>query len=347
MIVQPSRIDTVRANPITGEPEINPDRWKAQGWSQGTQANARVSLAASGTGEDNITIQPEDGTIGGDFEASHLTYDTLAAFRAELYVGGGTNKRFMNVPIHCDLLMGAGMLPLYFPVPMFIECRNALNIKFTNLAQTLTTNLVRVVAHGRRYLNYESEAERKRLLARAFARREWPFWLGLDNTSVTLAADATGNRQQMTMSSDGDLEAEYLLVKTQSPVRIILQTASGRPFVRGGSAAATTGVQGSHITGCGIFAYRFSTPILVERTTIMEAYLDNLVDATNTVEMALVGRCLDYPRGRQLGIASSPDQIRARPLTPGESAGGIAVPLVPNMAVPGLGYQRGPSWLSR
>lgn len=348
-LVQPSHVPTVQRNPVTGEPEINPDRFKVQAWSQGTSANARVSMSANGTAEDNIFVQPEDGTLGGDFEISHLTYDALAAFRAELMVGGGTNKRFMNGPIHCDLLMGTGMLPFHFSVPVFVECRNGLNVKFTNLAQTLATNQVRVVAHGRRYLNYKSEAERRRLLDRAFARREWPFFLGLDNVQVTLTASQTGVRQVMTATSDGDLEAEYLVAKTQSPIRLILQTAAGRPWTRGGGATSVTGVQGSHILGNGLFAYRFPTPVYVKRLTKIEVLMDNLVNVSNTVEMALVGRILDYPDGRPLSAASRVDQIAARELTPGMSAGGIAVPGAPALAVRGFGTQPTqvfPGWLA-
>ena len=292
MIVRPDSINALRINPRTGLPEINPLRDVSRSWAQGTQRSARVSLASSAVGEDTIEVQAERG-LTGDFEVTHFTSDQLAAFRAELYVSGGTDKRLMNAPVHVDLLCGTARAPLYFPVSLFLEARNNIQIRLTNLAANLT-NQVRFIAHGRRFLDYENAINRKELMRQFSGRNEHVFWLTLDDTSAALTADQTGQRFLMSVPGDADFEAEYLLARSTGPFRVTIREGSGnsRPIVSGG---AVTGVPGSHVCGTALNPYKFTgDSAYFKRQTKVEVVLDDLSGAANTVEICFVGRLLYY-----------------------------------------------------
>lgn len=334
MLVRPMPVEAVRLNPRTGLPEINTTRGKVQSWAQGTQQNAGVSIDSNGTASDAIVVQPEKG-LSGDFEVVAFTSDSQGNYRVELYVGGGTNKRLMNVPIHVDLIAGAAGLPFYLPAPLFVEARNAISIRYTNLVAI--TNRVRFVAHGRRFLDYASDLERKQVLQRAFARQEVPFWLGLNDTSVTLTSSQTNVRRLMSVPSDGDFEAEYLVARSQGPVRVFLrESSSGRPIMAGGGS--TLGVQGSHVLGNALYPYRFPNgAAFFKRQTEVEVYLDDLSAASNAVEIALVGRLLDYPEARDREPVPEPPSAVAvaasRPIANSASFARTVVPVEPKLTV--------------
>ena len=347
MIVRPDHINALRLNPRTGLPEINPLRDVSRSWAQGTQRAARVALSANAVGEDTIEVQAERG-LTGDFEITHFTSDQLAAFRAELYVSGATDKKLMNAPVHVDLLCGSAKYPLYFPTSLFLESRNNIQIRFTNLAATLTTNQVRFIAHGRRFLDYENAISRKELMRQFYGRNEHVFWLTLDDTSAALTADQTGQRFLMSVPGDADFEAEFLLARSTGPFRVTINEGSGagRPIVSGGAVA---GVPSSHVCGTALHPYKFTGDnAYFKRQTKVQVLLDDLSGAANTVEICFVGRLLYYPE--------SPD--RAQVVDPGAQleqrlqATGAVVPFVNPMATSSQApqgasqprYLKGPWW---
>lgn len=299
MIVRPPEVQAIRLNPSTGLPEMNPDRYRVQTWKQGCVKNEVQSIAALATGEDTVQVAAEKG-LSGDFEVVGFNSWHLGAYRALLYLGGGTNKRFMNVPIHVDFLAATAQLPFYIPFPLLIEARSGLNVQFTNLCGI--TNKIRFVAQGRRFLDY-LPGERERLLAAHFTRREWPFWLGLDSTTVTLSANQVGGGGLLSVPSDGDLEAEYLFVKAQGPYRLTLYSnqSNTRPIMIGGGTPTVGTYESAAASSTCLYAYRLSgfTGIF-KRQDKLNAVFDDLSGLSNTVEMALVGRICDYPEGADL-----------------------------------------------
>lgn len=312
MIIRPNAIDAIRLNPRTGLPEVNPLRDVTRSWAQGTQRNVRQSIAASATADDTIEVAAERG-LTGDFEVTHFTTDQSAAYRVELYVSGGTDKRLTSVPIHVDLLCGTAQFPFYAPSSLFLEARNNLNIKFTNISANIT-NQIRFVAHGRRFLDYEAAISKKELIRQFYGRNEHPYWLGLDDTTVALTASQTGVRRLMSVPGDADFEAEYLVAKSTGPFRIMIREGSGnsRPIIS--ASGATTGVPNSHICGTALAPYRFSPDTAYfKRLTKIEVTLDDLSAAANTVELALVGRLLYYPEStdRPQAVSSGTPMERA------------------------------------
>lgn len=339
MIVRPNVIDAVRLNDRTRMGEINPVRDVVRPWAQGTDLNSQVSLAAAGTGQDSITAQPEKGTTG-DLEIVEFTSDHTCPYRAFMYVGGGTDKALMNVPIHVDMLCGMGAFPLYLPTSLFMEAKAALTIQYTNLGAS-TTNLVRLSAKGRRFLDYDWAMQKKELIRQFYGRNEQPFFLGLDKTSITLTSNQQGVRALLTVPGDADFEAEYLCLVSQGPVRIrINESTSSRPILTGGgggASASQNGVQSTQIAGSAINPCRyFPTTGYWKRQTQIEVFFDNLlVGASNVVEMCFVGRLLYYPE--------SPDrpQIAVAPSV----AGGVPVPPQNGSQLPyGSGQPRYPPY---
>ena len=150
-------------------------------------------------------MQAERG-LTGDFEITHFTSDHLGPYRVEFYVSGGTDKKLQNAPIHIDMVAGSAQSPFYLPVSIFLEARNRLHIKFTNLSAS-TTNQVRFVAHGRRFLDYENAIKDKEIFRQFYGRNEHAFWLNLDDTSVALTADQTNVRRLLSVPGDDDFEA--------------------------------------------------------------------------------------------------------------------------------------------
>lgn len=300
MLARPMPIDTILVNPVRRTPEINPVRAQAQWWAQGTQQRSRVSMTGSGQAQDAIYVEAQKG-LSGDFEVVGFTSRQNAAYRVIFQINGGYDKQLMNGYTHIDFIAGVGQKQFYAPTSFLIEARTAMTVKYQNIS-TSVDPLAELVAHGRRFLDY-TEEQRRALLEQVFNRHEWPYWLTLDDTSVTLTSEETGVLRKMSVPSDGDFEIEYLLAKSTGPFRIALSDQQGRPVLLGGGPTtaggqAEQGVASLHVTGDAVEPYRLPMGGFFERQSILNATFDNLVDASNTIEICLVGRLLDYPMGK-------------------------------------------------
>lgn len=342
MLARPMPFPAVQVAPNSGLPEINPERGQLQWWVQGTEKLAVVPIAAGGTAEDSFPIKAEKNG-GGDFELAFFSSRHLGAYRMQLDVLGGINKRITNGFVHVDFISSvAGAFPLYVSTPLWVEAKTALSVKFQQI-NTDRANEVELKVHGRRLVDVTEES-RKALLQKAYARSEWPMFLGLDDVSVTLTSLQSNFRTRITVPADGDCEIEYLLVKSTGSCAIRIQDQNGRPLMTGGGPATAGGVpqenvNAVHISGSALFPYRMPMGGWLNRQQILDVFVTDLSGASNTVEICLVGRCLNYPMGTgRPGVAEPMDaSVRA-----------LAVPAIqqnpwePARQAPPVG---GPSWL--
>lgn len=316
MIVKPAPIEALRVGG-NGRLELNPDRRLAQGWVQGTTRAERVSIAASGQANDAILVQAAD-RLSGDFLLTRFTSDHLGPYRATLQRQGSEPQAFMNVPIRVEFLTGFADDPLYFPTPIYCECRSGIEVQFQNLA-TETTNQIRFKGHGERYFA-KNQGELEALRLRRFDPRQRPFWLGPDDTAITLTSSQANAHRNMTVPSDGDFESEGFWVRSTGPFLLKMsESLGGRPTMNGGGQNQVL-VYDQHFGG-GVYFYRWAAgPAYFRRLTTLDLELTNDLAATNVVEIVQVGRLLDYPDG-----AYNPGEyMAAAPVaTPGPSVSQI------------------------
>ena len=297
MLDRPLIVPAVIRNPASRLLEMNPLRRYVRSWVQGTDRASQISIDGAITVEDSIKVDAEEG-LTGDFEVTHFTSDHLGAYRIEVYVGGGTNQKLMDVPIHVDLICGNAENEFYLPCSIFLEANTVLNVRITNISANIT-NKVRFKAHGRRFLKYAAFMNQRALAEQFYGRGTYPYFAGLNDTSITLTASQTNVSGVITIPAFSDLEAEYLVGKTQGLVRLRIQESkSGSPIMIGGGRGTSleAGVQSSHVLGTARKPYRFTPdPAFLPRGNRVETIWDDISGASNTVEMALVGRMLPFP----------------------------------------------------
>ena len=297
MLDRPQIVPAVIRSPASRLLEMNPLRRYVRSWVQGTDRASRIALDGAVSADDSIKVDAEEG-LTGDFEVTHFTSDHLGPYRLEIYVGGGTNQKLMDVPIHVDLICGTAEEPFYLPSSIFLEANTVMNVKITNLATTIT-NQVRLKAHGRRFLKYAAFMNQRQLAEQFFGRGSYPYFAGLNDTSITLTASQLNVSGVITIPSAADLEAEYLVGKTQGLVRLRIQESkTGSPIAIGGGRGSLLeqGVESSHIIGNARKPYRFTPdPAFLARGNRVETVWDDISAASNRVELALVGRLLPFP----------------------------------------------------
>lgn len=293
MIVKPAPIQAIRIGP-NGRKELNPDRSLAQGWIQGTTRQERITVAASGQARDSILVQAAD-RLSGDFLFTRFTSDQLGPYRATIQRQGSEPQAFMNVPIRVEFLTGFADDPLYFPTPIYCDCRSGLEIQFQNLT-TEIENKIRFKGHGERYFA-KNQQDLDALRLAKFDPRQRPFWLGPDDVAITLTASQANVHRNMTVPSDGDFESEGFWVRATGPFYLkISESLGGRPVMNGGGQNQIQ-VYSEHMGG-GVYFYRWAAgPAYFKRLTTLDLELTNYLAATNVVEIVQVGRLLDYPEG--------------------------------------------------
>lgn len=304
MIVRPQPVAALRAGPAD-RPEINPYRYLVQSWIQGTTLNEQMTVAASGQQRDSIQVQSQND-LDGDFLVTRFTSDHTVPYRMQVFRTGGLPQAFMNVPIRVEFVCGYADDPDRVPVPIYVPGREGLEVYVQNLDNTLEGK-IRWKAHGERYFT-RNAAELAQVRADRYDPRQRPFWLGLDDTTVTLSSGQTQVHRSATVPSDGDFEAEGMWIRSTGPCFIrIAENLGGRPIMTGGGRNQVA-VYSEHFGG-GSYFYRFPAgPAFFTRFSVLDVQFDNDMEATNTVEIALVGRLLAYPPGN-----ASPAQYLAPP----------------------------------
>lgn len=316
MIVRPEPVNALRIGP-NGQLELNPDRLLVQGWVQGTSRQSRVTVGAAAQGRDSILVQAADA-LSGDFLLTAFTSDHLGPYRVSINRQGSEPQAFMNVPIRVEFVTGYADDPLYFSTPIYCECRSGLEITFQNLT-TAISNKIRFEGHGERYFA-KSPDDLARLRLSRFDPRQRPFWLGLDDTSVSLASGAANQHYLMTVPSDGDFESEGFWVRATGPFQMKISTnLGGRPTMNGGGQNQVL-VYSEHFGG-GVYFYRWKAgPAYFQRLSVIDVELTNSISATNNIEVVQMGRLLDYPPGSP----NPAEYLAATPVaTPGPSVSRI------------------------
>lgn len=316
MLTQPMPFDPIAIG-RGGLPVINPEIGQLQWWAQGTERLSRIPVAAGGVAEDVFYIKPEKNGCG-DFNPVFMSQYSLGSCRLLLEATGGIAKRLTNGFVNMDFIASpVGALPCFFSTPLWLEAKTGLKVQVQQISASVA-NKVELVLHGRRIVDATPE-QRKNLLQKAYLRSEWPVWLGLDDVLVTLTANQVGFRTNITVPADGDVQAEYLLVKSTGPVRIQITDQNGAPLLYGGGPIAAggeppNGVRSIHIAGSAIFPYRLPMGGWLNRQTVLNVFLTDLSAAENAVELCIVGRCMDYPEGNgQLGKTSNGENYVEQP----------------------------------
>lgn len=293
MIVKPAPIQAIRVG-ANGRRELNPDRELAQAWVQGTTRQSRVTVPASGQRSDAILVQAA-GRLVGDFLLTRFTSDHLGPYRVSIQRQGSEPQAFMNVPVRVEFVTGFADDPLYFPTPIYCECRSGLEVEFTNLS-TEIENKIRFMGHGERYFA-KNQQDLDALRLAKFDPRQRPFWLGMDDVAITLTASAANVHRNMTVPSDGDFESEGFWVRATGPFSLtIAEALGGRPVMNGGGQNQIL-VESQQFNG-GVYFYRWAAgPAYFKRLTTLDITLTNGLAAENVVEIVQVGRLLDYPEG--------------------------------------------------
>lgn len=360
MLARPMPFEATMIAPGGRGIEIDPAVGQLQWWVQGTEKFSRIPVAGGATAEDVFYIKA-DKNGGGDFNPTFMTQYSLGSCRLLLEATGGINKRFTNGFVNMDFIAApAGAFPLFFSTPLWLEAKTGLRVQVQQINADVA-NKVELCLHGRRLIDVTPE-QRLRILEKAYLRSEWPIWLGLDDTIVTLAASQVGFRTNITVPADGDVQAEYLLVKSTGPVRIQIQDQNGNPMLYGGGPVAAgganpNGVRSIHVAGQAVFPYRMPMGGWLDRQTILNVFLEDLSGAENNVELCIVGRCLAYKRadeGKTAGdqnFTEQPDaslqaiayrEANPMPQNPWEPAR-QAMPVTPAVQTPGWV----PRWLSK
>lgn len=301
MLARPMPFDALQIAPGNRGLEVNPERGQLQWWAQGTEKLSRIPVAGGATAEDVFYIKA-DKNGGGDFNPVFMSQYSLGSCRLLLEATGGINKRFTNGFVNMDFIASpAGAFPCFFSTPLWLEAKTGLKVQVQQISASVA-NKVELVLHGRRLVDVTPE-QREAILSKAYLRSEWPIWLGLDDVIVALTASQVGFRTNITVPADGDVEAEYLLVKSTGPVRIQITDQNSNPLLYGGGPVAAgganpNGVRGIHVAGSAVFPYRMPMGGFLDRQTVLNVILEDLSGATNNVELCIVGRCLAYPEGK-------------------------------------------------
>jgi len=123
-----------------------------------------------------------------------------------------SDRLYMNAPVANPVLWGDAFLNSCIPCCFLIQATNTVILRVTN------TELVDVecffVAVGKRFLPYHAPELRARMLSYWNTIPSTPYWLTLDNQTVTVAAGAT-TTQLMTVPGGGDFEVYWPMADVQ------------------------------------------------------------------------------------------------------------------------------------
>jgi hypothetical protein len=239
---------------------------------------------------------PEDAGHAGDFESAGLVGFGTAPFLVQFSEVGIEANAFMNAPIHHNLILGLGGLPVVFAETAFFLAGKFVQVAITNLSAALASS-VRMALVGRRFNHEMSPAVRERRSQFLANRPTRPFWLTLDTTIAVIGSGSTNNEFFMTVPSGSHFVAEALLAESTGIFEIaIFDGQSGKPLTYG--AGGTAFVDSRMITGPGgLPARTLGSPLLQPRRSVRVLINDLANAGTNRIFFTMHGRRLRMPVG--------------------------------------------------
>lgn len=183
---------------------------------------------AVGVPKSTVFYNPQDGQGVGDMEIRELVAWGNVPFLVSLKeLGGPAGVDLQNNPIHHGFVFGTGEAPLPLAEPLYVPGGHALQALCQNLSSTLAASL-KMAAKGRKFNVDLSETIRREVAAAYDRRGARPFWLTLDNTSVTLTSLQNRSQQYMTMPSGWHFCAKRLHVESTGPFTLDIYDREGR-----------------------------------------------------------------------------------------------------------------------
>lgn len=238
---------------------------------------------------------PEDAGHAGDFEVAGVVGYGTAPFLLNLQEVGIEASNFMSNPVHGNLCAGMGGLPLVLPETMFFIAGRFVQAEITNLSATLT-NQVRLALIGRKFNSEMDPAVRERRAGFLSSRPTRSFWLTLDRTRASIAANAVNQEFFLTMPSGSHFVVEQIMAESTGIFEFAMFDAqSGKALTFGQSG--TGFIDSRMLTGPGgLPSKTFGSPLLQPRRAIRVLFND-LSGAANVIYFTLLGRRMRMPVG--------------------------------------------------
>lgn len=269
-------------------------------------------------------IAPAEENLRGDFEIAHLLSTSTGRFSTD-FINATVNKKYQNSPISNNLLFGNSTLMGELAETIYIQPTTVLQATITNLHTT--SNTIRCVAVGRRFLDYGRERMGEQRRNQAFAKRTHIYWMGPDQgAEVSLTSGQTLDII-MTVPSSADFLARYILDDSTGSYNIqILEGLSGRALISqtipaqdfvAAPTLSVTGFQGNLWRASGSPARIRDWTHLFKRSAQIVLRITDTSLATNKIRFAMAGQLIYYnePVGENLtmneAITNAPWRRRA------------------------------------
>jgi hypothetical protein len=259
-------------------------------------------------------VVPAEENLRGDFEVAHILSTSTGRFSSDLF-NAVVNKKYQNAPISNNLQWGNSSLMGELAETIYVAPTTVIQNTVTNLHTT--TNTIRQVMVGRRFLDYGRERMGEQRRNKAYAKRTHIYWMGPDQgAQVTLTSGQTLDII-MTVPSSADFLARYLMDDSTGAYNIqVFEGLSGRAIIsqpipaRDFFASPTltvAGLQGNTWRASGSPARIRDWTHLFKRSAQIILRVTDTSLATNVIRFAMGGQLIYYnePNGENLTVNES------------------------------------------
>lgn len=242
---------------------------------------------AVGTPKPTVFHNPKDG--GGDGAAGDMEVRDLVAWGnvpflvslKELNGAGGLDLQ--NNPIHHGFVFGTAERPIPLPEPIYLPAGMALQATCQNLSTALAASL-KLAARGRKF-NVELPGQYREAVAAGFeARQAKPFWLTLDDTTVTLTAGQSRVQKYLTMPAGWHFIARKIMVESTGPFSFdIYDHQTGRRLTWDGP------IDSRLVAVPGGVDVQLPQPLVLEPNQKLRIEFTDLSSLTNVIYLTFTG----------------------------------------------------------
>lgn len=255
-----------------------------------------ITLLANGTSDPIPMLIDQTG----HFEIAYALSQSTGAYKVEIF-DAGRQYKWMNKPIHIDLIAGTAQRPFIFPESYFLNVANGqrtLVAKFTDISGA--GNSIRFSLHGRRFLYNEAPAEIYTKMSEYFQLKERTnlFFLTTEDLTTGLAGLATQNTE-FRVTSDAYFEV-LKMTAVEAPVSpatftgyevTLEEYATGRKLMN-------DAIRGDQVFGTAQYPFIPFESYLLERDYRIKMALKNLnpnAGQTCDYHFCFVGRRIPLP----------------------------------------------------
>lgn len=301
-----------------GETYLNPVK-DAQKWfyraALSTGDTFATVVGANGTAQLVIQADAEEN-LRGDFELVKLMATSTGRFSVEI-VSPTVDRVFSNAPVADRLVFGTSQLPAVLFETVLIEATTSLILRVTDLSGA--PNTVRIVAAGRRFLDWGRGIDRQAMLGSFYRKKTHAFWLTLDNgaqvalgpgATATFSATVLGSAdfEAWTFMDDSDGTYDIQVFEGRSARALMNQPLPAQAFVASPSPAVAGMPTGVVKAASLPFAYTFTH--LFKRSTRVRVTVTDTSGAPNQIRLAWHGRLIYYDEAPGV-VAPTPQRAGA------------------------------------